>query len=95
MRLAMNRLYETMGTSVFERMTLSERYEAGWLHRPKIGIVPADQCLDPDETTIAQRDLGLIDHMQAVFPERPLESFKQDLVGFFGHFSRPGGLSNR
>jgi len=71
----------------------SEGDEPGRLYRAKTWVIPTHQRLDPDQTAVFQRDLGLIDHAQPIVFERPLEALQQDLVGFPGHFSRPDGPS--
>src|SRR5207253_2064252 len=73
------------GELVDQSVIFSEPHEARRLHRPEFRIVPADQGLDPDQSAVAQRHLGLVDHVEPLLFQRPPQSSETRLLGFAAH----------
>ena len=72
--LPQDRPQAPLGELVDQAVLLGQRNEARRLDRPELRIVPADQRLDPDQAAVAQRHLGLVDHVQPLLVERAAEA---------------------
>ena len=81
--LAQDRPKAPLGEVVDQPMVLGQRNEARRLDRPELGIVPADQRLDPHQPAVAQRDFGLVDHPQPLLLERLLEARRAASFGLW------------
>ena len=72
--LAQGRPQAPLGQLVDQAVLFGQRHEARRGDRAELRVVPADQRLDPRQAAVAQRDLGLIDHVQAAVDRAPARS---------------------
>src|SRR5438552_18455518 len=69
-------------------MLFGKRHEMRWFDRPELGMVPAHERLDLPEAAVAQRHLGLIDHVQPLVFQRLLKAAYQLQLGQRAHGTR-------
>jgi hypothetical protein len=66
---------------VDQAVAFGKRNEARGRNGAEDGIVPADQRLDTLQAAIRERHLGLVDHVQPVVDEGPLEAVEKAELG--------------
>ena len=66
-----------LGELVDEAVFLGEGHEVRWLDGAQFGVLPAHERFDLPQTPVAERDLGLIDHVQLLLVERALKAVDQ------------------
>src|SRR5258708_40277208 len=66
-------------------MFFGKRHEMRWLDRSELGMVPAYERFDLPEAAVAQRDLGLVDHVQPLVFQRLLKAAHQPQFGQRAH----------
>ncbi len=75
--LPQHRAQPPQGQLVDQPVALGQRHEARRLDRAELGIIPADQRLDPLQLAVLERHLGLVDHAQLVALHGALQALHQ------------------